>query len=95
MTKAQLLKKLDDLLTVKGMTRIDGGNGKIDAHDTKDTIQNAIDCLEASNEQMADYLTVLKLKYPNTYNTIINNGDWLTHCHNRLYVYNTAKMILA
>lgn len=95
MTKKQLLSRLDELMTEKGMTSIDGGNGSIGWNESKSSIQNAINCLEASDETMRDYLTVIKLKYPNTYKTIINNGDWLTHRFNRLYVYNTARMALA
>lgn len=94
MTKRELLQELQKLLIKKDMTRIDGGNGTIGVNDNKATIQNAIDCLKASDEQMNGYLIVFKLKYPNSYNIIINNGDWLTHYHNRLYVYNTAKSIL-
>lgn len=95
MTKRELLQQMSELLEAKGMTRIDGGNGTINANDNKAAIQNAINCLSATDEEMRDYLIVFKLKYPNSYNTIINNGNWLTHFFNRLYVYNTARMILA
>lgn len=95
MTKRELLARMNELLAQKGMTRIDGGNGAIGMNETKGMIQNAINCLETSDDIMRDYLTVIKLKYPGTYNVIANNGDFLTHYHNRLYVYNTARMALA
>lgn len=94
MTKRELLTRLSELLAEKGMFSIDGGNGAICANDNKNTIQNAINCLETSDADMMDYLTVIKLKYPGTYNAVCNSGDWLTHSFNRLYVYNTARMAL-
>mgnify|MGYP006921813690 CR=1 FL=1 len=51
-------------------------------------------CLRTADEQMADYLTIIKLAYPNTYRTI-TQSDYLRHSHNRLYVYNTARLVLA
>lgn len=95
MKKHEMLDHMETLLKSKGMSRIDGGNGKIGINDTKASIQNAIDCLETSDEQMRDYLTIIKVKYPNTYRTITSGGDWLTHYHNRLYVYNTARLAIA
>lgn len=96
MTKKDLINRLEELLTQKGMRKIElPGGGKIDWNCKKSTIENAISCLEATDEEMNDYLTVFKLKYPNSYNVVVNNGDWLTHSHNRYYVYNSAKMILA
>ena len=41
------------------------------------------------------YLMVVSLKYENIGRTIANNGDFKHHSYNRLYVYNTARMILA
>lgn len=95
MKKADLIKRLEELLEEKGMSKIDGGNGKIGWNDTKATIQNAIDCLTATDEEMSDYLTVFKMKYPNCYKAIMENGNWLTHYFNRYYVYSTARMILS
>lgn len=95
MTKRELLNKLDELLSAKGMYRIDNGNGKVNGNCNKDEIESAIQCLKATDEEMKDYLTVIKLKLPNTYKTIVNNGDWLTHYHNRYYVWTTARRILA
>lgn len=95
MIKRELLNKLQCLLDKKGMHKIETFSGKINESCNKSTIKNAIKCLEATDEEMNDYLTVFKLKYPNSYNTIINNGDWLTHSHNRYYVYCVAKTILA
>lgn len=95
MTKRELLNKLQCLLDKKRMRKIETFSGEINENCNKSTIEGAIKCLEATDEEMNDCLTVFKLKYPNSYNTIINNGDWLTHSHNRYYVYCVAKTILA
>lgn len=95
MTKRELLQELQAALTEKGMLSIDGGNGAIGANDNKAAIQNAIDCLQTPDETMNEYLTVVKLAYPNIHRTITENGrNWLTHRHNRLWVYNNARMII-
>ena len=95
MTKRELLNQLQAALTEKGMFAIDGWNGAITANDNKATIQNAIDCLMATDEEMRDYLTVIKLRYPNIYRTITENGrDWMHHRYNRMWVYNNARMII-
>jgi hypothetical protein len=95
MTKRELLTQLQAALTEKGMYAIDGGNGAIGANDNKHTIQNAIECLQTPDETMREYLTVIKLAYPNIHRTITENGrDWLTHRHNRMWVYNNARMII-
>lgn len=90
MTKADLMKEFNDLEESKNC-HIEG----IYWNSKKDQIQNAIDCLNCSDEMLDKYLTVVTLKYPNTGRTIANNGDFKHHSHNRLYVYNTARMILA
>lgn len=96
MTKKELLDKLAENLEKKGMYKIEQSlGGSIGWNTNKATIEDAIKCLEASDEEMQDYLTVFKLKYPNSYKKIIENGDWLTHSHNRYYVYTTARAILA
>lgn len=95
MTKKNLMNRLEDLLKEKGMTQIETFSGKINYNCNKSTIEDAIKCLEATDEEMSDYLTVVKLKYPGIYKTVVNNGNWLLHSHNRYYVYTTAKMILA
>ncbi len=95
MTKKDLMCKLEELLEEKKMHKIETFSGKIGWNNNKATIEDAIKCLEATDEEMNDYLTVFRLKYPNSYNTIINNGDWLTHSHNRYYVYSLAKAILS
>ena len=95
MTKRELLAQLKAALTEKGMFKIDGGNGSIGANDNKAMIQNAINCLMATDEEMVDYLTVVKLRYPNIYRTITNNPTpWLIHSFNRLAVYNMARSII-
>lgn len=90
MTKKDLMDRLEELLEEKGMRKADGVNW----NSTKASIQSAVKCLELSDEQLDEYMTVFKLKYPNSYNVIINNGNWKTHYHNRFYVYSSAKAIL-
>lgn len=92
MTKNELLRKMQELLDSKGMTKIDNGGGKINANNSKCDIEGAIKCLEAMDDEMRGYLAIFKEIYPNTYNVIVNNGNWLTHSFNRYYVYNTARM---
>ena len=95
MTKTELLKKMNNLLSEKGMNKIETFSGKIGQTSNKAEIENVIKCLEATDEEMIDYLTVVKLKYPNTYAAIMQAGNWLLHSHNRYYVYETAKIILS
>lgn len=90
MTKNELMNKLKKLEDLKNC-HIDG----IYQNSRKDEIQNAIDCLECPDDMLDDYMTVLKIKYPNTYKTIAENGNYKHHSHNRLYVYNTARLILS
>ena len=90
MTKAEMMKKIESLKEKNGISRIDG----ICWNSNKAELQNAIDCLECDGETLDDYITVIKLVYPNTYHKIINNGDWKKHPFNRLYVYNTARLAL-
>lgn len=94
MTKRELLNKLDELLKSKGMYKIETLSGCINGNCNKATIESAIKCLEATDEEMNDYLTVVKLAYPNTYKRILEAGNYLTHSYNRYYVYHTARMIL-
>ena len=90
MTKAELLKEFDRLEKVKGV-RVDG----IYCNSNKSTIENAIECLKCPDELLDKYLMVVSLKYPNSGRVIAENGDFKRHSHNRLYVFNTARMILA
>ena len=90
MTKNDLLKQLKDLEEVKRI-HIDG----ISANSNKSTIQNAIDCLNCSDEMLDKYLIVVSLKYENIGRTVAKNGDFKRHGFNRLYIYNTARQILA
>lgn len=92
MKKSEMLKELQTLLDIHGMAKIDNGNGKVNENTTKPMIQSAIDCLKATNEQMNEYLTVFKLKYPNTYKNL--SEHWLTHSFQRYYVFSTAKSII-
>ena len=64
MTKRELLEKLENLLKEKGMCKIETFSGTIGQNNNKATIEDAIKCLEATDEEMNDYLTVFKLKYP-------------------------------
>ena len=91
MTKRELMARLNELIEEKGMHRLDGVNWS----SNKSEIENAIKCMECSDEQMDEYLIVIKLKYPATYQTIKSNGDYRVHPFNRLYVYNTARLVLS
>lgn len=90
MTKAELIKKFEQLENEKRV-HIEG----IYWNSKKSMIENAIECLECPDDLLDKYLTVVILKYPNTGRVIAENGDFKHHSHNRLYVFNTAKMILA
>lgn len=90
MTKAELLKRFNELEEEKNC-HIDG----IYQNSKKSEIENAINCLECPDDMLDKYLLVVSLKYDNTGRVIANNGDFKHHSHNRLYVYNTARMILA
>ena len=90
MTKAELLKEFDKLQNEKGI-RIEG----VYCNSNKSTIEIAIECLKCPDELLDKYLTVVTLKYPNIGRVIAENGDFKRHTHNRLYVFNTARQILA
>ena len=90
MTKNDMLKELQLELDKAKMYRLDG----INANCSKSEIQNAIDCMRCSDETMSDYLTVVKLKYPNIYRTV-TQSNYLKHPFNRLFVYNTARQVIA
>ena len=90
MTKADLIKEFKELETEKRV-HIDG----IYWNSKKSEIENAIECLKCPDELLDKYLIVLSLKYENIGRKIAENGDFKRHSFNRLYVYNTAKMILA
>lgn len=90
MTKAELLKEFDKLQSEKEI-RIEG----IYWNSKKSTIENAIECLKCPDELLDKYLVIVSLKYENTGRVIAENGDFKRHSFNRLYVYNTARMILA
>ena len=61
----------------------------------KSEIQNAIECLKCPDELLEKYLIVLSLKYEKIGRLIAGNGDFNIISHNRLYVFNTARQILA
>lgn len=93
-TARELWEEYKVLLEEKGLAKLTSLYTSISANSTKSEIQNGIDCLKCSDETLNDYLTVIKLVLPNTYETIKNNGDFKTHSFNRLYVYNTARMYI-
>lgn len=90
MTKAELMQEFDNLEKEKGV-RIEG----IYWNSTKSTIENAIECLKCPDELLDNYLIIVCLKYKNIGQAIASNGDFKRHSHNRLYVFNTARQILA
>lgn len=96
MTKKDLMKRLEELLKEKGMVRIELMlGGKIDWNCKKSTIEDAIKCLKATDEEMNDYLTVVKLKYNNIYKKIVKDANWIIGSYYRYYVYTLAKMTLS
>lgn len=90
MTKSELLEMFKELEDVKDV-HIEG----INASSNKNEIENAIDCLNCPDKKLDKYLVVLSLKFENTGRKIVENGDFKKHPFNRLYVYNTARQILA
>ena len=90
MTKAELMKEFEKLQKEKAV-RIEG----IYWNSNKSTIENAIECLKCPDDLLDKYLTVVSLKYENTGRAIAENGDFKHHPFNRLYVFDTAKQILA
>lgn len=90
MTKAELMKEFEELEKEK-CVHIDG----IYYNSKKSAIENAIECLRCPDELLDKYLVVVSLKYPNSGRVIAENGDFKRHSYNRLYVFNTARMILA
>lgn len=90
MTKAELMKEFEELEKEK-FVHIDG----IYWSSRKSEIENAIECLKCPDELLEKYLIVFSLKCENTGRVIAENGDFKHHSHNRLYVFNMARMILA
>lgn len=90
MTKAELLQEFKELQDSRGV-KIEG----IYYNSKKDEIENAIECLKCPDELLDKYLMIVSLKYENIGRAIAENGDFKCHSHNRLYVYNTARMILS
>ena len=91
MTKQELLEKIDVLLAKKGMEKILTFDGKVDMHCTKAEIEDAIRCLECSDEEMYHRLAIVKKELPNTYRIITDNVGWLTNSFSRYYVFSTAR----
>lgn len=90
MTKSELLQEFEELQDSKGV-KIEG----VYYNSKKSEIENAIECLKCPDELLDKYLLLVSLKYENIGRTIAENGDFKRHSHNRLYVFNTARTILA
>ena len=91
MTKKQLYTLYSELASAKKIN-IDG----ISYSSNKAALENAIECLKASDELLEEYLIIVKHKFNNIYKTITSNEtNFKNHSHNRLYIFNTAKLILA
>lgn len=89
MTSREMWQEYKRLLNEKGITHLDG----ITTNTNKKGLQNAIDCLNCSDETLNDYLIVVKLLLPNTYEKI-SKSNFKLNPFNRLYVYNTARLYL-
>lgn len=89
MTKAELIKEFESLEKEKGI-HIEG----IYMNCKKSEIENAIECLKCPDALLDRYLMVVSLKYENIGREIAQNGDFKHHSHNRLYIFNLARMIL-
>ena len=87
MTKNELFNQFKDLQQ-STKCYIEG----IYYNSTKAQIQNAIQCLKCTDTELDSYITKFSSIYPNMHNTIVNNGNWKLHSHNRLYVYNTVRL---
>lgn len=90
MTKSELLQEFEELQDSKGV-KIEG----VYCNSKKSEIENAIECLKCPDELLDKYLLLVSLKYENIGRAIAENGDFKRHSHNRLYVFNTARAILA
>ena len=90
MTKAEMLEEFHNLEEQKGI-HIEG----VYFNSRKAEIANAIECLKCPDEMLDKYLLVVLLKYENIGRAIAENGDFKRHSHNRLYIYDTARQILA
>lgn len=90
MTKRELMKELQCLLTEKNMFKIDG----INLNSKKCELKNAIECLQCTDSELDLRLENLRVLYPNIYNTITSNGkdkeSFKHHPFNRLWVYNNG-----
>ena len=90
MTKRELLKEYAEGCREAGISHLDG----IGANSNKKDLQNAIDCLSCHNFTMEYYFEIVARHYPNTCRAVSTVG-YLRHPFNRLYVFNTARYLLA
>ena len=90
MSAREMYQKYLRLLDEKGLSKLEG----ISAGSNKRTLQNGIDCLNCTDEEMDKYLEVIKSEYPAIYETIKSCKNYKTNPFKRIWVYNTAKMIL-
>lgn len=89
MKKLELFEIYNKALQVKKMNFIDGVN----ASSKKSTLQQAIDCLECSDETITNWLEEISKEFPNV-GSKIKDTEYLTHSFNRMFIYTTAKLIL-
>ena len=90
MSAREMYQEYLRLLDEKGLSMLDG----INAGSNKRTLQNGIDCLNSTDEQMDEYLEVIKTEYPAIYETIKGCKNYKTNPFKRIWVYNNARMIL-
>ena len=90
MSSREMYQEYLRLLDEKGLSKLDG----IGAGSNKRTLQNGIDCLNCTDEQMDEYLEVVKTEYPAIYETIKSCKNYKTNAFKRIWVYNNARMIL-
>lgn len=86
MTARELWQEYQELLEEKQLQRLDG----INTRSTKAEIQNGIDCLRCSDEELTKRLESMKDEFPAISEAIKNNGDFKRHPFNRLFVFNFA-----
>lgn len=86
MTKTELYREFSERLESKRMHSMDG----IGKNSRKAELENAIACLECSDEILREYFIIVKHKYPAVHKAIEKVG-YMEHQHNRLWVYDTAR----
>lgn len=85
MKKSDMITELCKSLGRHGFQNLEG----ISINSSKKDIQTAIDCLNATDEDMDRIGQQFETIYPNIFSKI--KHDFKTHTFNRLYVYQTVK----